>query len=305
MKRGRFPLLACIIAGVLTAAACTSPEGLGRNDTTVPTASSSHHTASHYTTATAPLLSASQEPATTSATPALHWPAASEEELAAYFSDCSASTVLFFNGTRELVYNEALAETRQSPYSTFKILNSLIALEEGIITPTDSTRPWDGVERKRKEWNEDQDLTSAMKHSCLWYYQRLAREVGRESMQRHLDAVGYGNGDISGGIDLFWLGSSLEISPREQVDFLEKLVADELPFSTEHTGFVKSLLRQENTPFPLYGKTGSSGSRQGWFVGYFTQREQTIFFATYIQGDDVSGAMAREKSIRMIQDFFL
>jgi beta-lactamase class D len=35
--------------------------------------------------------------------------------------------------------------------------------------------------------------------------------------------ISYGNQDISGGIDQFWLSSSLKISPKEQADFMEAL----------------------------------------------------------------------------------
>ena len=51
-----------------------------------------------------------------------------------------------------------------------------------------------------------------MKQSVVWYYQELARRVGPERMQKWVTAFRYGNEDISGGIDRFWLESALRIS---------------------------------------------------------------------------------------------
>ena len=50
-------------------------------------------------------------------------------------------------------------------------------------------------------------------------------------MARYVTAARYGNADISGGIDLFWLQGGLRISALEQIDFLARLNRRELPFS--------------------------------------------------------------------------
>ena len=78
-------------------------------------------------------------------------------------------------------------------------------------------------------WNHDQTLASAMRHSVVWYFQRVATGIGEERMQRELDRIGYGNRDISGGLTRFWLQSSLKISPREQVGLLRALFNGSLP----------------------------------------------------------------------------
>ena len=46
-------------------------------------------------------------------------------------------------------------------------------------------------------------------------------------MQARLSRLGYGNADISSGLDSFWLGGSLRISPREQVALLARLAFGE------------------------------------------------------------------------------
>lgn len=44
----------------------------------------------------------------------------------------------------------------------------------------------------------------------------LARRIGPVRMQHYVDAAEYGNRDLSGGLDQFWLTGNLRISPREQ-----------------------------------------------------------------------------------------
>lgn len=229
----------------------------------------------------------------------------SPEDLASYFEDYTNAAMLLSDGISQVAYNASFAKERHSPYSTFKIPNSLIALEEGVISVGSSTRQWDGTAHNRPELNQDQDLASAMKHSCVWYYQELAKEVGSVAMRKYLENIGYGNMDISGGIDSFWLGSSLAISPEEQLDFIIRLYHNDLPFSDENMDYVKSILRQDGYPLELYGKTGSSGRKQGWFVGYVLLDGAPCFFTTYIEGKDVSGLLAREDTVKIIVDLLI
>ncbi len=182
-------------------------------------------------------------------------------------------------------HGAAQAATRTSPCSTFKIPNSLIGLETGVIPDASFVLPWDGVRRSREGWNRDHDLRSAMKQSVVWYYQELARRVGPDRMQKWVSALRYGNEDISGGIDRFWLESSLRISPDEQVDFLGRLHAGELPVSPRSIAIVKEILLQD-APGPgiVYrGKTGSCqdpGAPQphGWWVGSVEKEGSLVLY---------------------------
>ena len=175
---------------------------------------------------------------------------------------------------RTVRHDPARGATRTSPCSTFKIPNSLIGLETGVVSDASFVLPWDGVRRPREEWNRDHDLRSALSHSVVWYYQELARRVGPDRMQKWVSAFSYGNEDISGGIDRFWLGSSLRVSPDEQVDFLGRLHAGELPVSPRSVAIVKEILLQD-APGPGIAYRGKTGSCQdpgapqphGWWVG--------------------------------------
>lgn len=181
---------------------------------------------------------------------------------------------------------------RLSPWSTFKIPNSLISLELGTVRDTTEVTKWDGVVRERPEWNQDQNLMTAFLYSAVWYYQRLARETGEKRMYDYLHRIHYGNEDISGGIDHFWLGSSLRISADEQVDFLTRLLQGQLPLSTRTIDQLKEIMVVSRTRDTiLRGKTGFGGpvgSRLNWFVGYLERGDNRYIFATNIEGRGVS-----------------
>lgn len=225
----------------------------------------------------------------------------SAEDLAAYLDEYTVATMLVSDGDSQITYNEQFATQRYSPYSTFKIAISLISLEEKVVSVDDSMRQWDGTWHSRSELNQDQDMASAMKYSCVWYYKQLAREVGKTAMQNYLNEIGYGNMDISGE-DAFWLSSSLLISPQEQLDFIIRFYNDELPFSQNNIDYVKSIMRQDDCPMELYGKTGTSGKGHGWFVGYTVINDKVYFFTTYIEGENVDGPLIRDKVTEILND---
>ena len=100
------------------------------------------------------------------------------------------------------------------PASTFKIPNSIIALETGVVEdPDKDVFKWDGVTRSIEPWNKDHTLRSAIAVSAVPVYQEIARRIGAERMQKYVDLFDYGNRDIGGGIDQFWLTGNLRIDP--------------------------------------------------------------------------------------------
>ena len=107
-------------------------------------------------------------------------------------------------------------------------------------------------------------------------------------MQQFIDEVAYGNRDISGAIDLFWLNGGLRISPREQVDFLVRLYRQELPFSSRTMGIVKEIMLAERTEeYSLRAKTGwavlAENRNVGWWVGWVETSESVYVFATALE----------------------
>ncbi len=191
-------------------------------------------------------------------------------------------------------FNEVRCDERFSPCSTFKIPNSLIALDSGVVKKVDDTIKWDGVDRHSSEWNRDHSMRTAFAESVVWYYQRVARDVGEERMNSYIKKLHYGNEDISGGIANFWLGSSLKISANEQATFLEHLLAGDLPFSKSSLASVKNIMKiDERDGIVFGGKTGSAMTDHkrslNWFVGYIAGGPAQYVFATNISGDDIKG----------------
>lgn len=207
------------------------------------------------------------------------------EDLDAIFRDEGVEGVIVVHDHRSgatLRSDEERAARRATPASTFKILNALIALETGVVAGPSDTILWDGVDRGSDGWNRDHDLGSAFRASAVWYFQELARRIGRERMEGWVRRVGYGNAAVSGDIATFWLDGPLAISPDEQIGFLRRLRADELPFSTRSMEVVRELMVLERTDhWILRGKTGWARSGQVddlWFVGWVERGEETAFF---------------------------
>ncbi|HLP87323.1 MAG TPA: class D beta-lactamase [Nostocaceae cyanobacterium] len=185
------------------------------------------------------------------------------------------------------------------PASTFKIFNSLVALETGVIPNDVAVLTWDGIQRQIPTWNQDANIRQAFKNSTVWFYQVLARKIGHEWMEKFIKQVGYGNRQIGTPeqIDRFWLEGPLQITPREQIEFLQRLYLKQLPFSQRTLDLVQDIMIYERTPkYVLRAKTGWAGSvtpNIGWFVGYLEQNNNVYFFATNIDIRNNNDAPAR------------
>lgn len=209
------------------------------------------------------------------------------------------------------IYNEERAKERRPPQSTFKIMNALIGLQVKAVKDEYDIKYWDGITRALPVWNQDHTLGSAMRNSVVWYYQAMARDIGGQRMQEWIDGASYGNRDISGGIDQFWLSSSLAISPLEQVEFLEKLYKETLPFDKKVMKTVKRIMiQQEGDHYTLYGKTGSTewrnGSAMGWFVGFITVDGHPYAFAANMDTPaEFGGPRAKDITIQILRKYGL
>ncbi|WP_285767498.1 class D beta-lactamase [Peribacillus sp. SI8-4] len=204
-------------------------------------------------------------------------------------------TVVIQNVTtdKEYIYNKKRSVIRYTPESTFKVANALIGLQTKAISDEYEVKRWDGVVREFEDWNRDHSLASGMRYSVIWFYQAMARDIGAENMQQYVDKLNYGNRDLSGGIDHFWLDSSLNISAKEQVRFIENLVDEKLPIDKQHMRTVKRIMiNEEADDYVLHGKTGTrlSDMGLGWYVGYIETDKGTWAFATNLDG---SGSTAK------------
>jgi len=181
------------------------------------------------------------------------------------------------------------------PASTFKIANTLIILEEGLIKDQSEVIKWDGKEREYASWNKDQTLKSAFHHSCVWCYQRYARQVGDKKYHTYLRKLNYGNFLTGSDVVRFWLDGDLRISVKEQINFLRKVHTEDLPIQKQHINTLKNImLSEENKNYRIWSKTGWSG-KDGWYVGYLVIDDQTWYFANHIEIHKKSDLEFRKK----------
>jgi beta-lactamase class D len=257
-------------------------------------------------------------PATPSANPASaapSTPASEEADLTRFFTNAEGTFVLLDGQTGQTTrYNPARARQSFSPASTFKIPNSLIALETGVARGPDFPLSWDPNVAPpqpwwRDSWKRDQTLRTAFRESVVWYYQELARRIGPERMLTYVQRFGYGNEDLSGGIDQFWLRGGLRISPNEQVDFLRRFHRGELGVSPRSTQIVKDVMLVEQTPeYKLSGKSGTTmvdgyeDRELAWFVGYVERENQVHFYALNMEGDSVGEDWPPSKRVTLTRD---
>ena len=231
------------------------------------------------------------------------------EDLSSYFKEYDGSFVLLdLESGHYQVYNDANSKKRVSPDSTYKIISSLVGLETEVVTNENAQMEWDGTIHPFEQWNKDQTLTSATINSVSWYFQKVDSLVGKTRIESYLKQMGYGNVDLSGGINEFWLESSLKISPIEQVKILEKLYTYELPFSRRNIDIVKKTIKlSDQDKITLYGKTGpgivNGNQLNGWFVGFVESKGKVFAFATNIQGKVwTDGATAKNITLSILKD---
>jgi beta-lactamase class D len=238
---------------------------------------------------------------------------AEETDLGRFFQGTEGTFVGLDPQTGHTVcHNPERARTRFLPASTFKIPHTLIALETGVASGPDFPLTWDRTVAPPQSWwpavwARDHTLRTALPNSVVWYYQELARRIGSARMQRYVDQFEYGNRDLSGRIDQFWLTGGLRISPEEQVAFLRRFYFGELGVSERTTRIAKDLLVLEATPtYRLSGKTGWAGLGEasapqiGWLVGYVERAGRVRFFATNLPintREDASARLAITKAI--------
>lgn len=234
-----------------------------------------------------------------------HKEAFQQIDLSHHFNDAQGCFVLYdLKQDTYQMYQPDQCQQRFSPCSTFKIPNSLIALQTGVADDVQFKLRWDSIRTPAQPWMyekepfmywpRDHTLQSAIKYSVVWYYQELARRIGMERMNDYLQQMDYGNQDASSAIDRFWLCGSLKISAKEQVDFLKKFYMHELSgFSVANMKAVKEIIRYEsNDRFRLYGKTGGGDCMPrkviGWYVGWVETDDNTYLFAMNMLADDFS-----------------
>jgi len=203
------------------------------------------------------------------------------------------------DGGFERVFNMERASVPFSPCSTFKIPHAVFALHFGVTSPEEVFQ-WDGTPQQLDRWERDFTLSTAIEYSAVPVFQTIAQRIGVEREKELLKALNYGNQDITGGLEKFWLTSTLKISATKQRDLLIDLVKLDWPASKSSQRWIKShLLVEEGSGYRLFGKTGSGvlrdGWQLGWWVGWVESGEDTWVFVGNYEGPDSMGHRMKPK----------
>lgn len=184
------------------------------------------------------------------------------------------------------------------PCSTYLIPHFAIALGTGVLKDSDSRIAFDPAKHPDSahwpaSWKRDQTFDTALKDSVQWYAQELSTRMGSARLQQNLKRIKYGNADISGGLDKFWMSSSLRVTSFQQLDFLRSFREGKLGFNPRITKALQEALVIERTPeYTIYGKYGScpkpDGSYIGWLVGYAERGPKVWYYALNLDGKSLA-----------------
>ena len=199
-------------------------------------------------------------------------------------------SILIYDLTKDTYYSNGFewASEGKLPASTFKIVNSIIGLETGIVESDSTIFKWNGQKKYLKSWEKDLVLKDAFQFSCVPCYQDLARKIGVNKMNSYVKKLNYGNLKVDSlTIDNFWLTGVSRISQMQQIDFLKRFNNSELPITERTKNIMKDIMLIRNTGhYILSGKSGLSNENQvynGWYVGYIEVNNNTYLFATNIE----------------------
>lgn len=233
-----------------------------------------------------------------------------EVRLKKYFDEYLVDgTFAMYDNSRGVhtIYNLKRDTIAYTPASTFKIANALIALHTGRLTSDSSIIKWDGVIRARPEWNKDLTLYEAFRVSALPHFQSVARSIGRDTMQKWVDSMHYGNQKLGPQVDSFWVDNSLKITNDAQVWLAKLLYFKQLPFRKSVQEQVKKMMIQENNlTYQLAYKTGwgqtPDGKELGWIVGWIEENKHVYFFSMNLEtpNHEINMMEVRNKILRNI-----
>ncbi len=237
-----------------------------------------------------------------------------ELHVSSYFNGMRGTALLYTPQKNIIkIYNEPLAHTQFSPFSTFKIASTLLGLENGIVQSKASKMQYNGTKYWLEAWNKDVNLQEAFQYSCVWYYHQLVYKLTPQTVTKFLRKLGYGNENISAWhgngnnkikeLNGFWLDSSLKISPVEQVQVLYNIFEGKTDILPAHVTLLQEVMfqgtfqKKSGDTYTLYAKTGANGKGKSWFVGFIQRAQEKTYFAFFV--DDARSDMSYAKQVAL------
>ena len=215
-----------------------------------------------------------------------------QEDLSTPFKDCNikGSTTIYDYQAKKWISSDIEDSHKGTlPASTFKIINTLIALETAVVKNENEIINWPGATDTikygyRPDIYHDMSMKEAFKTSAGWVYVELAKKIGKKKYRQYLEASNYGNASLSINDDDFWNFGGLAISPANHIAILIGVYKETLPFKKTSFQILKDMMVEEQTAdYTLRAKTGwtrEGGKDTGWWVGYLERGDNVYFFAT-------------------------
>ncbi|WP_067606674.1 penicillin-binding transpeptidase domain-containing protein [Nocardiopsis listeri] len=216
-------------------------------------------------------------------------------ELASLLDEAGTEGTFVLHDVREasvVVVDAEQARERAVPASTFKLPNTLIALETGVVSDLDEVVS-DGGE-------DELSLRESLPTPDVSLHQEVAERIGYDRMSTWVDRFDYGNRKVGedGELDRFWVDGPLEITAVEQTTFLAALVRADLPVEVGHQEALREMLEIERgDDYALYGRTGLGAEADpvpGWWVGWVENGDDLHTFALRLDMDEDTDPELRE-----------
>ncbi|MHA4808267.1 penicillin-binding transpeptidase domain-containing protein [Flavitalea flava] len=215
-----------------------------------------------------------------------------DNSLKSYFDSAgvTGSFGLFDNGQGNfIIYN--LPRFRDSAYlpaATFDIPLSLIGIQTGVVKDDSALITLDSTDITKPGCDRNLTLKQAFQHSCESGFRQLAGRIGKDTLKKWIDSLSYGNKNIDGPVDSFWMNGHLTLSSDEQLGLVKKLYFDQLRFFRRTQGIVRQMMLMEsNANYKLSYKTGTGVKKDehsiNWLIGWVEENTHVYFFVLNIE----------------------
>lgn len=172
------------------------------------------------------------------------------------------------------------------------------ALVAGKLDPINTSIRYDAVRFPSTPdwpvaWQQEQDLTVALRFATPWYFAELRQRLGQGAWQMRAQQAGFGN--LQGPIEE-WTTTILQ-----QVNWIRRLQSNALGLNGQSRELIRRGLRREQAGTNvLFGSGGRcplpDGTAIAWHLGWVERNKSPVFYGLTVEGksrDELSGEALR------------
>lgn len=187
------------------------------------------------------------------------------------------------------------------PGATFDILQSLIAIQTGVVKDDTST-VFPGGEVMKMDTVQTQTATRMPAMTLEKAFRTggdtgqvafgyLAGELGKDTLKKWIDSLRYGNQAINGGLTTFWQNNTLKINCDQELGLLKKLYFNQLPFFGRTQQLVCRMMPGESNSAYRFDYKIAQGKKEdghaiGWVMGWVEENKHPYFFVVNLESAD-------------------